>query len=147
MLRFVKAVDFIDEKDRLLAKGTVSFGFLHDGYRLVGIVQIAHGLDGTRCQLHLDVCLRGGQGFRKEIVEDALRAFFAPRGERIGAPADRDALSAVLQKLPGVLLVDSVELRGLDQNSYQTTAGDLTVMPDTILHLTGTAVSLSKDRR
>ena len=98
-------------------------------------------------KLAIDVCLRGGQGFRKEIVEEAIRTFFAPSGARIGAPADRDELSAMLQKLPGVLQVDSVEFRGLDQNSYQTTAGDLTVMPDTILHLVRTAVSLTKDRR
>ncbi|MBQ6234341.1 MAG: baseplate J/gp47 family protein [Clostridia bacterium] len=96
---------------------------------------------------NMDVSLRGGQGFRKELIEEALRKFFAPSGARIGAPADRDALYAMLQKLPGVLQVDSVEFRGLDQNSYQTTAGDLTVMPDTILHPVKVAVSLTKDRR
>ena len=95
----------------------------------------------------VSVSLRGGHGCSRENVEDALRAYFAPRGERIGAPADRDGLSAVLQKLPGVLQIDSVELRGLDQNSYQTTAGDLTVMPDTILHPVRILVSLIKDRR
>ena len=98
-------------------------------------------------KMSADVCLRGGQGFRKEIVEEALKKYFAPSGARIGAPADRDELTAVLQKLPGVLQVDSVEFRGLDQNSYQTTAGDLTVMPDTILHLVRAEVSLTKDRR
>lgn len=98
-------------------------------------------------RMNADVCLRGGQGFRKEIVEEALRNYFAPSGARIGAPADKDELSAMLQKLPYVLQVDSVELRGLDQNSYQTTAGDLTVMPDTILYLVRVEVSLTKDRR
>lgn len=98
-------------------------------------------------KMSADVCLRGGQGFRKEIVEEALRNYFAPSGARIGAPADKDELSAMLQKLPDVLQVDSVELRGLDQNSYQTTAGDLTVMPDTILYLVRAEVSLTKDRR
>ncbi len=98
-------------------------------------------------KMNADVCLRGGQGFRKEIVEEALRNYFAPSGARIGAPADKDELSAMLQKLPDVLQVDSVELRGLDQNSYQTTAGDLTVMPDTILYLVRAEVSLTKDRR
>ena len=56
-------------------------------------------------------------------------------------------MAAVLQKLPGVLQVDRVEFRGMDQNSYQTAAGDLTVMPDTILHLRSAALSLAKDRR
>ena len=95
----------------------------------------------------VSVRIRCGHECRQETVEDALRAYFAPRGERIGAPADREEISAVLQKLPGVLQIDSVELRGLDQNSYQTTAGDLTVMPDTILHPVRTTVSLIKDRR
>ena len=98
-------------------------------------------------EMAVSVRLWAEKGFRQERVEEALRAFFAPRGERIGALADRDALTAALQKLPGVLQIEKLELRGLDQNSYQTAAGDLTVMPDTILHLARVSVSLSKDRR
>ncbi len=95
----------------------------------------------------LSLLLRCEQSFRQETAEAAIRDFFAPRSERIGAGVLRDDLAAVLQKLPGVLQVDRVEFRGMDQNSYQTSAGDLTVMPDTILHLRSAAVSLSKDRR
>ncbi len=95
----------------------------------------------------VSVRLWGEPGFRAETAEDAIRRFFYPRGERIGAGVGRDELAAVLQKLPGVLQVDRIEFRGMDQNSYQTAAGDLTVMPDTILHLARTAVSLAKDRR
>ena len=98
-------------------------------------------------EFSVSVRLHGGHGLSQENAEDALREYFKPCGERIGAPADRDDLSALLQKLPGVLQIDSVELRGLDQNSYQTTAGDLTVMPDTILHPKRITVSLIKDRR
>ena len=89
----------------------------------------------------------GEQSFRPEAAEEAIRAFFAPSGDRIGASAGRDELMAVLQKLPGVLQIDRLEFRGIDQNSYQTATGDLTVMPDTILHLKRAEVTLAKDRR
>ena len=95
----------------------------------------------------VNVRLWGEQSFRPETVENAIRRFFAPRGERIGEGVGRDELAAELPTLPGVLQIDRVEFRGMDQNSYQTAAGDLTVMPDTILHLTQAAVSLAKDRR
>ena len=98
-------------------------------------------------KITVSVRLRCGQECRQEVIEEAIRAYFKPCGARIGAPADRDEFSAMLQKLPGVLQIDSVELRGLDQNSYKNTAGDLTVMPDTILHPVQIAVSLTKDRR
>ena len=98
-------------------------------------------------EITVSLVLRCEQSFRRETAEEAVRSFFAPCGKRIGAGVGRDDLAAVLQKLPGVLQIDRVEFRGLDQNSYQTTAGDLTVMPDTILHLKSTAVTLAKDRR
>ena len=98
-------------------------------------------------KISVSVRIKGGQDCKQETVEEALREYFAPCGERIGAAADRDEVSAMLQKLPGVLQIESVEFRGLDQNSYQTSAGDLAVMPDTILHPVRTAVSLTKDRR
>ncbi|MBO4419371.1 MAG: putative baseplate assembly protein [Oscillospiraceae bacterium] len=81
----------------------------------------------------------------KETVEDAMRSFFAPRRERIGAPADSEELAAFLQKLPGARQINTVEMRALDQNSYQTSGGDLTVMPDTILHLARVTVNMAKD--
>ena len=95
----------------------------------------------------VNVSLRCEQSFQKEAAEAAIRSFFAPGGSRIGAGVGRDELAAVLQKLPGVLQVERVEFRGMDQNSYQTAAGELTVMPDTILHLRSAAVTLAKDRR
>ena len=95
----------------------------------------------------VSVRLWGEQSFQQEAAEAVIRRYFAPRGERIGAGVSRDELAAALQKLPGVLQIDRVEFRGMDQNSYQTAGGDLTVMPDTILHLRSAAVSMAKDRR
>ena len=95
----------------------------------------------------ISVRLWADKTFRQETLEETLREIFTPRGERIGAGVTRDEITARLQKLTGVMQIERVELRGLDQNSYQTAAGDLTVMPDTILHLTGTTVTLTKDRR
>ncbi len=97
--------------------------------------------------LSLSVRLRSDRSFRQEEAEAALRDFFRPRGERIGAGVSRDELAAALQKLPGVEQVDRLEFRGMDQNSYQTSAGDLTVMPDTILYLKKSEVILAKDGR
>ena len=97
--------------------------------------------------ISVSVRVWGEQSFRKEAAEAALRSFFAPRGERIGAGVSKDELAAVLQKLPGVLQIDRVELRGHDQNCYQTAAGDLSVIPDTILHLRRAEISLVKDGR
>ncbi len=93
------------------------------------------------------VRLWGEKTFRQDLAEEALRSFFAPRGGRIGAGVTRDELTALLQKLPGVLQIDRLDLRGTDQNSYQTAAGDISVPPDTILHLRHVSVTLAKDRR
>ena len=95
----------------------------------------------------VNVRVWGEQSFQPEAAETAIKDYFAPRGERIGAGAGRDELAALLQKLPGVLRIDRVEFRGADQNSYQTGTGGLGVMPDTILHLRRASVSLVKDRR
>jgi hypothetical protein len=95
----------------------------------------------------VSVRLWGEQGLQKEAAEDAIKELFAPSGERIGEGVSRNELASALQQLPGVLQVDRVEFRGTDQNSYQTAAGDLTVMPDTILHLERVTVSLAKNRR
>ena len=95
----------------------------------------------------VNVTLRCEQSLQQEAVESAIRGYFAPCGKRIGAGVGRDELAALLQKLPGVLQIDRVEFRGQDQNSYQTAGGELTVMPDTLLHLRSAAVTLAKDRR
>lgn len=72
---------------------------------------------------------------REEIVRKALEEYFAPRPERIGAAGHRSDLEAMLQKLPGIFQVERLELRGLDQRSYQTPAGDLQIPPDGLLAL------------
>jgi hypothetical protein len=91
--------------------------------------------------------LRVEQSFSPEGAKAALGSYFAPGGERIGAGVSRDELAALLQKLPGVLQIDRVELRSLDQNSHQTGDGGLGVMPDTILHLRSVTLEPAKDRR
>ena len=91
--------------------------------------------------------VRGEQELSREAIEKALRACFAARGERIGAGLSRDEVAAAVQKLPGVWQADRVELRGIDQNSYQTAGGDLTIPPDTILHPKRVEIELVKDRR
>ena len=47
----------------------------------------------------------------------------------------RNELTGALQKLPQVLRLLQLELRGLDQNSYKTAAGDLELPPDAIARL------------
>ena len=91
--------------------------------------------------------LRVEQSFSPDGAKAALWSYFAPGGERIGAGVSRDELAALLQKLPGVLQIDRVELRSLDQNSHQTGDGGLGVMPDTILHLRSVTLEPAKDRR
>ncbi len=93
----------------------------------------------------VSVQLWGEQSLRRETAEEAVRQFFEPSEARIGAGATRDELAAALQKLPGVLRTDRIEFRALDQNGYQTSAGDLTVPPDTILHLKRVEIRLAKD--
>lgn len=72
---------------------------------------------------------------REETVRQALEEYFAPRPERIGAAGRRSDLEALLQKLPGIFQVEGLELRGLDQRSYHTPAGDLQIPPDGLLAL------------
>ncbi len=95
----------------------------------------------------VSVRMWGEQSLRQEAAEKAIRDFFAPSGDRIGLGVSRDELAAMLQKLPGAQQIDRVEFRSMDQNSTQTAAGGLSVMPDTILHLRSVTVTLAKDRR
>ena len=78
----------------------------------------------------LAVQLLAGAGAAEEEIRRAAEEAFAPREEAIGAPIRRDACIALLQRRPGVLQVRRLELRGLDQNSYETAAGDLQIPPD-----------------
>ena len=54
----------------------------------------------------------------------------------------RNDILALLQKLPGVLEVQRLELRGAGQNVYQTAAGDIRVPPDAVAVLRRADVEL-----
>ncbi|MBO4915646.1 MAG: baseplate J/gp47 family protein [Oscillospiraceae bacterium] len=68
----------------------------------------------------------------EEKLREAIKRAFRPCAELVGRTIRRDELIAKLQKLPGVLEVRRLELRGRDQNSYQTAAGDLDILPNGI---------------
>ena len=69
-------------------------------------------------------------GTEKETVRQALEGWLSPRADRIGDPVRRDDGAALLQKLPGVLQIRQLELRGTDQSSRLTPGGDLSIPPD-----------------
>lgn len=91
----------------------------------------------------LSVRLHAAHGTEIEPIREKLRAFFAPSEARIGEPGRQDDVAALLQKLPGVLQVGAMGLRGQDQNSYETAGGDLMVSPDAMLYLERCDVELS----
>ena len=66
----------------------------------------------------------------KASVQRALEGWLAPRAERIGRLVRRDDGAALLQKLPGVLQIRRLELRGGDQSSRRTPGGDLSIPVD-----------------
>lgn len=78
--------------------------------------------------VHLRMAARADAG---EIL-DGLEKHFQPREALIGVTVRKHDIAEILQKLPGVLQVFKLELRGLDQNSYQNPAGDLEFPPDGI---------------
>ncbi len=90
----------------------------------------------------LSVQLLAGAGAREEDVRQALERRFAPREENIGAYVRLDDVMAALQKCPGVLQVRRAQVRGLDQNSYETASGDLQIPPDAIADLVRTEIQL-----
>ena len=73
----------------------------------------------------------------KEPVRRALEDWLSPSSERIGALIRRDDGAALLQKLPGILQIRKMELRGTDQSSRRTANGDLTIPPDGLPALEG----------
>lgn len=83
----------------------------------------------------LQVELSGPADLSAEAIETALRGYFAPSEDAIGAAVERERVMAFLQKQPGVLRVERLDLRGLDQNSYRTAAGDLQLPPDALAQL------------
>ena len=76
-------------------------------------------------------------GAEKAAVRQALEEWLSPRAERIGRTVRRNDGAALLQKLPFVLQVRRMELRGTDQNSRQIISGDLSIPPDGLPALEG----------
>ena len=66
----------------------------------------------------------------KETVRRTLEEWLFPRAEGVGRLVRRDDGAALLQKLPGILQVRRLELRGTDQSSRLTPGGDLSIPPD-----------------
>ena len=83
----------------------------------------------------LSVRVLAAAGTDVQALRQALERHFAAREERIGAPAAREETEALLQAQSGVYRVSALALRGLDQGSYRTEAGDLVAPPDAILTL------------
>ena len=81
---------------------------------------------------------------RRETLLEILKRLFSPREERIGAAATRNEVSAMLQKAPGVLQVEQLDFRRMDQNIYENAAGDLLIPPDAILRFTGAELELTR---
>ncbi len=66
----------------------------------------------------------------ERIIRRCLAEWFAPRAGMIGRTIRQDDIAALLQKAPGVLQVQRLELQGTDQSSWQTAGGDLNLPPD-----------------
>ena len=81
---------------------------------------------------------------RRETLLETLERLFAPREERIGAAGSMNEVAAALQKAPGVLQVEQLDLRRMDQNIYENAAGDLLIPPDAMLRFTGAELELSR---
>ncbi|MBQ6206917.1 MAG: baseplate J/gp47 family protein [Oscillospiraceae bacterium] len=81
---------------------------------------------------------------RREALLEILERLFAPREERIGAAGSLNEISAALQKAPGVLQVEQLNLRRMDQNIYENAAGDLLIPPDAMLRFTGAELELAR---
>ena len=77
-----------------------------------------------------------------QAVVSALEACLSVERADIGAPVRRNDILALLQKLPGVLEVQRLELRSAGQNVYQTAAGDIRVPPDAVAVLRRADVEL-----
>ena len=77
-----------------------------------------------------------------QTVVSALEACLSVERADIGAPVRRNNILALLQKLPGALEVQRLELRGAGQNVYQTAAGDIRVPPDAVAVLRRADVEL-----
>ena len=65
-------------------------------------------------------------------VHACLAQWLAPGADRIGQSIRLADAVALIQKLPGVQRIRKTELRGLDQNSYQSRTGDLLIPPDAL---------------
>jgi len=83
-------------------------------------------------------------GAEKSAVRQALEDWLSPRAELIGETIRRDDGAALLQKVPDVLQVRSLELRGTDQGSRETPGGDLSLSPDGLPELKETVIEFSR---
>ena len=83
-------------------------------------------------------------GAEKAAVRQALEEWLSPRAELIGKPIRRDDGAALLQKLPNVLQVRLMELRGTDQSSRKTPGGDLSIPPDGLPALEKVVIEFSQ---
>lgn len=68
---------------------------------------------------------------RRKVIEALDGQLSVPRAE-IGAAVRCSDIAALLQRLPGVLEVRRLELRGEGQNVYRTQTGDIRIPPDAI---------------
>jgi len=88
------------------------------------------------------VQLRVEAALEKQEAETALRERLSAQRADFGAVLRRSDMAALLQRLPGVLEVCRLELRGTGAGVYQTTAGDLTFPPDALAVLRHADVEL-----
>ena len=90
------------------------------------------------------VQLRTNGTLDRRAVEDAMEARLSAARADIGAPVRRSDMLALVQKLPGVLEVQRLELRGAGPDAYQTAAGDIRVPPDGVAVLRRAEVEIGR---
>ena len=92
--------------------------------------------------MDVTVQLRASEALDRQTVIDALQARLSVAQADIGAPVRRSDVLALLQRLPGALEIQRLELRGIGAQAYQTTAGDVRIPPDAIAVLRQANVEL-----
>lgn len=120
---------FLDAVDRQLAQ-----------CRTIGIR--AQAIGPQYIDMDVTVQLRASETLDRQTVIDALQARLSVAQADIGAPVRRSDVLALLQRLPGALEIQRLELRGIGAQAYQTTAGDVRIPPDAIAVLRQANVEL-----
>lgn len=82
--------------------------------------------------LSISVELEATEEVDESGIRSQLAQWLAPSAERIGQSIRVSDAAALIQKLPGVLRIRKVEVRGQDQNSYLTKTGDLLIPQDAL---------------